>query len=77
MILTEEEVMILEDMKEIESIQEEIEAYLVEKYGLENLEEGNILQRILSPITKIWKTYVRNDGTVEHTYRRKKLKKEL
>ena len=76
MILTEEEVMILEDMKEIEAIQEEIESYLIEKYGLENLEEGNFFQWLASPFTRRSKHYVTRKGDVKFTYEDSRLMKK-
>lgn len=83
MKLTEEEVMILEDMKRIESIQEEIESYLIEKYGLENLEEGIVPRWIsrpvgflTSPLTRFKKHYITGKGDVWYTHRDTKLMKK-
>ena len=76
MILTEEEVVLLEDMKEIESIQEEIESYLIEKYGLENLEEGNFFQWLASPLTRFKKHYITRNGDVKYTHKDTKLMKK-
>ena len=69
MTLTEKEITMLEDMKEIEIIQEEIETYLIEKYGLENLEEGNFFQWIASPLTRLKKHYITRDGKVKYAYK--------
>jgi hypothetical protein len=42
MKLLNEDYLLLEDMKSLEIINEEIEEYLIEKYELENLQEGLI-----------------------------------
>ena len=76
MKLTEEEVMMLEDMKRIESIQEEIEAYLIEKYGLKNLEEGNFFQWLANPLTRFKKHYITRDGDIKYAYKDTKLMKK-
>lgn len=76
MKLTEEEVMMLEDMKGIESIQEEIESYLIEKYDLENLEEGNFFQWLANPLTRFKQHYITRDGDIKYAYKDTKLMKK-